>query len=76
MRNDDGSIRLNRYISNSGVCSRREADEFIAAGLVTVNGKMVTELGLRVIEDDVVKFDGRKLNPEKKVYVLLNKPKN
>ncbi len=72
----DGSMRLNRYIANAGVCSRREADEFIETGLITVNGKIVTELGKRVSDSDVVKFDGRVLNPQKKVYVLLNKPKN
>ncbi len=73
--NSEG-IRLNRYISNSGVCSRREADEFIKAGVVTINGKAVTELGTKVVDGDIVKFDGRTLYPEKKVYVLLNKPKN
>ena len=74
--NLDGIMRLNRYVANAGVCSRREADEFIESGLVSVNGKIVTELGTKVGEDDVVKFDGRILNPQKKVYVLLNKPKN
>ncbi len=69
-------MRLNRYIANAGVCSRREADTFIAAGMVTVNGKQVAEMGLKVIPTDEVRFDGRKLNPEKKVYLLLNKPKN
>jgi 23S rRNA pseudouridine2605 synthase len=69
-------MRLNRYIANAGVCSRREADTYIAAGMVTVNGKPVTELGVKVKPDDDVRFDGRKLNPEKKVYLLLNKPKN
>ncbi len=69
-------IRLNRYLANSGVCSRREADVYIAAGNVTVNGKPVTEMGFKVAKGDVVKFDGRLLNPEKKEYILLNKPKN
>jgi len=69
-------MRLNRYIANAGVCSRREADTYITAGTVTVNGKQVTELGVKVIPTDEVRFDGRKLNPEKKVYLLLNKPKN
>ena len=69
-------IRLNRYIANAGVCSRREADTYIAAGNVTVNGKVVTEMGYKVKRSDDVRFDGRKLNPEKKEYVLLNKPKN
>lgn len=69
-------MRLNRYIANAGVCSRREADTFITAGMVTVNGKQVTQLGVKVKPTDEVRFDGRKLNPEKKVYLLLNKPKN
>ncbi len=70
------TMRLNRFIANAGVCSRREADEYIKAGVVTINGKTVTELGTKVGQNDEVRFDGRKLNPEKKVYVLLNKPKN
>ncbi|WP_435623597.1 pseudouridine synthase [Flagellimonas sp.] len=69
-------IRLNRYIANAGICSRREADTYIAAGNVSVNGKVVTEMGYKVKRSDDVRFDGRKLNPEKKEYVLLNKPKN
>ena len=68
-------IRLNKYIANSGICSRREADENIAIGLVTVNGKVVTEMGYKVKREDEVKFDGRRINPEPKTYVLLNKPK-
>lgn len=73
---DPNILRLNRYVANSGVCSRREADVFIAAGSVTVNGKPVTEMGHKVKRTDVVKFDGQLLNPEKKEYVLLNKPKD
>jgi 23S rRNA pseudouridine2605 synthase len=73
---DTDLIRLNKYISNSGVCSRREADTYIAAGNVTVNGETVTEMGYKVKRNDVVRFDGRILNPEKKEYILLNKPKN
>lgn len=73
---DDKRIRLNRYIANAGVCSRREADTYIAAGNVTVNGKTVTEMGYKVDPGDVVRFDGRLLSLEKKEYVLLNKPKN
>ncbi len=69
-------IRLNKYIANAGVCSRREADTFISTGLVTVNGKIVTELGVRVMPGDEVKFNDEKINPEKKVYILLNKPKD
>ena len=73
---DPNSIRLNKYVANSGVCSRREADVFIAAGSVTVIGKVISEMGYKVKLDDVVKFDGRHLNPEKREYVLLNKPKD
>lgn len=69
-------IRINRYISNAGVCSRREADELISAGLVSVNGQVVTELGLKVKAGDVVRFNGEKLNVEAKVYLVLNKPKD
>ena len=68
-------IRLNRYISNSGLCSRREADALIAQGLVQVNGNAVTELGSKVGPKDVVKVEGRRIMPEKPVYILLNKPK-
>ena len=68
-------IRLNKYIANSGMCSRREADENIAIGLVTVNGKVITEMGYRVKPSDEVRFDGQRITPEAKVYVLLNKPK-
>lgn len=73
---DPDLIRLNRYVANSGVCSRRDADTYIAAGNVTVNGKTITEMGHKVKRSDIVKFDGRLLNPQKKEYVLLNKPKN
>ncbi|WP_299361649.1 pseudouridine synthase [Winogradskyella sp.] len=68
-------IRLNKYIANSGMCSRREADENIAIGLVTVNGKVITEMGYKVKPSDEVRFDGQRITPEAKVYVLLNKPK-
>lgn len=68
-------IRLNKYIANSGICSRREADVNIATGLVTVNGKVITEMGYKVKLEDEVRFDGARINPEKKAYVLLNKPK-
>ena len=70
------SIRLNRYIANSGVCSRREADDYIVAGHVQVNDKIVKELGTKVTYSDTVRFKGKKLNPEKKIYLLLNKPKD
>ena len=69
------SIRLNKYIANSGICSRREADELITQGLVQVNGQVVTEMGYQVQKIDKVIFDGQGITPEKPVYVLLNKPK-
>ncbi len=74
-KKDDGTIRLNKYIANSGICSRREADMYISIGNVTVNGKIVNEMGYKVKLDDDVRFDGRRINPEAKAYVLLNKPK-
>lgn len=72
---DDGTIRLNKYISNAGIASRREADELIKSGLAEVNGKVITEMGFKVQPGDVVKFDGNTISAEKNVYVLLNKPK-
>jgi 23S rRNA pseudouridine2605 synthase len=69
-------IRLNKFLANAGVCSRREADEFIQAGVVTVNGEVVTELGTKVLRADEVKFHDQPVSLEKKVYVLLNKPKD
>ncbi len=74
-KNDDGSMRLNKYIANAGICSRREADMYISVGNVTVNGKVINEMGYRVKLEDDVRFDGRRINPEPKAYVLLNKPK-
>ena len=69
-------IRLNKFIANSGVCSRREADTLIQAGVVTVNGEVVTELGTKVnVYKDEVKFNGEKLKGEEKVYLVMNKPK-
>lgn len=74
---DDGLIRLNRYISNAGICSRRKADELIAAGVVSVNGEVVSELGFKVDPSkDVIRYNGETLKREKMVYVLLNKPKD
>jgi 23S rRNA pseudouridine2605 synthase len=70
------TIRLNRYISNAGVCSRRDADKLILSGDISINGKVVKELGIQVSFNDDVTYKGKKLNPERKVYVLLNKPKN
>lgn len=72
----DEPIRLNKYLANAGVCSRREADDFIQAGVVKVNGEIVTELGTKVKRTDVVLFHDQQVNIEKKVYVLLNKPKD
>ncbi|MBL0912528.1 MAG: pseudouridine synthase [Bacteroidia bacterium] len=72
----ESGIRLNKFISNSGICSRREADMFIEQGVVKVNGKIVTELGYRVQPADDVQFDGKHIRPEKPVYLLLNKPKD
>ena len=72
----DAPVRLNRYLANAGVCSRREADTFIQAGVVKVNGIVVTELGTKVKRSDEVMFHDQTINMEKKVYVLLNKPKD
>ena len=69
-------IRLNKYLANAGVCSRREADEFITAGVVSVNGEVVTELGTKIKRTDEVKFHDEPITVERKVYVLLNKPKD
>ena len=68
-------IRLNKLISDAGICSRREADKYIASGVVTVNGEVVTELGTKVLRTDTVLFHDQAIKMEKKVYVLLNKPK-
>lgn len=69
-------IRLNKYVANAGVCSRREADKLIADGFVKVNGEVVREMGHKVSYSDTVEYNGKQLNPEKKIYVLLNKPKD
>lgn len=74
-KEESTDIRLNRYIANSGICSRREADIFIQSGAVKVNGVVIDTLGYKVQVGDVVQFDGKTISPEKKVYVLLNKPK-
>ena len=74
-KKEPGSMRLNRYIANAGLCSRREADTYIATGCVTVNGKIVSEMGYQVLPGESVSFNGRIISAEKKVYVLLNKPK-
>lgn len=75
VKKGDEAIRLNRYISNSGICSRREADKLIADGEITVNGQVVTELGAKVQKRDVVLYKGKALDVEKKIYLLLNKPR-
>ena len=72
----DEGIRLNKYIANSGICSRREADDFITAGLVSVNGVTITELGTRVYPKDVVRFNDERIKGEAKVYIVMNKPKD
>ena len=69
-------IRLNKFLANAGVCSRREADEFITAGVVSVNGEVVTELGTKIKRGDEVKFHDQAVSIERKIYVLLNKPKD
>lgn len=76
MIDPDAPVRLNKFLANAGICSRREADNYIEAGLVTVNGTVVTELGTKVAPADDVRFNGERINPERKVYVLLNKPKD
>lgn len=69
-------IRLNKYIAQSGICSRRDADVYIRQGKVEVNNKIIRELGIKVSIDDQIKLNGKLINPEKKVYILLNKPKD
>jgi 23S rRNA pseudouridine2605 synthase len=75
-KSNDENVRLNRYLSMAGICSRREADQLIAAGVVKVNGKTITEMGFKVSPTDEVNYGGETLRPEKKVYLLLNKPKD
>jgi len=72
-KKDDGLTRLNKYIANSGVGSRREADELIKMGLIKVNGMVITELGTKVKQGDEVRYEDRVLKAEKPVYILLNK---
>jgi 23S rRNA pseudouridine2605 synthase len=76
IKEDNGTIRLNKYLSNSGICSRRDADLYIQSGNVRINGHAITEMGYKVKPGDIVTFDGNTVNPEKKEYLLLNKPKN
>ncbi|SEF53408.1 pseudouridine synthase [Algoriphagus boritolerans] len=75
-KEETDSLRLNKYISNSGICGRREADDLIAKGLISVNGQVITEMGYKVKKSDRVIYQGKKINPEKPVYLLLNKPKD
>ena len=75
-RVEKDGIRLNKFIANAGICSRRDADKHIVAGLVTINGKVVDSMGYRVMPGEEVKFDGTLIQAEKKVYAVLNKPKN
>ncbi|EMR01288.1 pseudouridine synthase [Cesiribacter andamanensis] len=72
----EASIRLNKYIADAGICSRRDADELIASGQIKVNGEVITQMGYKVSRSDTVLYNGKKINPEKLVYVLLNKPKD
>ena len=76
MKDPNEPIRLNKYLANAGVCSRREADDFITAGVVTVNGQVVTELGTKVKRGDEVRFHDQTISIERKIYILLNKPKD
>lgn len=76
MSDSEGLIRLNKYIANAGICSRREADELISTGAVAVNGKVITEMGYKVKPGDEVQYGGETIRPEKNVYILLNKPKD
>lgn len=75
-KEEGDEIRLNRYIANAGICSRREADDLISSGQISVNGKIVAEMGYKVRPTDVVKYGKKALNPEKMVYILINKPKD
>jgi len=76
LKSSSDEVRLNRYLSSAGICSRREADTYIAAGVVIINGKVITELGTKVKYGDVVKFNDAPIIPEKLTYILLNKPKD
>jgi len=68
-------MRLNRYLAHAGICSRRQADDYIKAGLVTVNGAVITEMGVKIKQTDDIRYNGERLASEKKIYILLNKPK-
>ena len=76
-KNSNGeTIRLNKFIAQSGLCSRRAADNLILKGQVSVNGKTIKKMGIIIKKTDKVKVDNKKISPEKKIYILLNKPKN
>ncbi len=72
----DGLTRLNKFLANAGICSRREADTLISSGVVAVNGKVITEMGVKVSETDKITYGGETIKGERKVYILMNKPKN
>jgi len=73
---DDGLTRLNKFLANAGLCSRREADVLISSGVVTVNGKVITEMGFKVSDTDKITYGGESIKSERKVYILMNKPKD
>ena len=73
---NDGKIRLNKFLANAGICSRREADTLIGAGVVSINGKVITEMGFKVSPEDKVSYGGETIRSERKVYLLMNKPKD
>ncbi|MGB3947771.1 MAG: pseudouridine synthase [Bacteroidia bacterium] len=75
-KESDGLMRLNKYIANAGICSRREADQLIATGVVQVNGKVITEMGFKIKPTDIIKYGGQTLKKERLVYLILNKPKD
>lgn len=76
IKRNNGPLRLNKFLSNAGICSRREADVFIKAGLVSVNGTIITEMGVKVMPTDDIRYNGQHIREERKVYILLNKPKD
>ena len=73
-KEDSSLIRLNKYLANAGICSRREGDKFIEAGVVSVNGKSITQMGYKVKIDDIVKFNDSTIRNQKLKYIILNKP--
>lgn len=75
-KDDDGKVRLNKFIANSGICSRREADQLIETGVISVNGKVITELGYKISPTDIIRYGGETIKREKPVYIVINKPKD